>query len=133
VTDFYVQIKSVHVTAVLASGTLFLLRGLAVQSGRRWAMAARYRYLSYGIDTVLLATAILLLTILPAALYANGWLTVKMILLVVYIALGTYALKRGRTRNIRLVCFAAAVVVYACMLSIARTHHPFGPIRWLLA
>jgi uncharacterized membrane protein SirB2 len=96
-------------------------------------MAARYRYLSYGIDTVLLATAILLLTILPAALYANGWLTVKMILLVVYIALGTYALKRGRTRNIRLVCFAAAVVVYACMLSIARTHHPFGPIRWLLA
>jgi uncharacterized membrane protein SirB2 len=130
--EFYSQIKAVHVIAVVASGSLFLLRGLVLQLGARWAMAAPLRYLSYSIDTVLLTAALMLLTILPAAVYANGWLTAKIALLVIYVGLGTYALKRGRTRNVRLGCFVAALAVYASMLAIARTHHPFGPIKLLL-
>lgn len=51
--EFYPQIKWVHVAAVLASGSLFLMRGLALHAGANWAMAAPLRYLSYTIDTVL--------------------------------------------------------------------------------
>ena len=70
---FYSNIKLVHVLAVIASGSLFLLRGVAPQAGGGWAMAAPLRYLSYGIDTVLLGAALMLLAIVPSAVYANGW------------------------------------------------------------
>ena len=129
--EFYPQIKSVHVSAALASGGLFLLRGLAVQFGARWGMAAPVRYLSYTIDTVLLTAALMLVTILPGAMFANGWLTVKLVLLVGYVILGTFALKRGRTQRVRLVCFLAALATYASIYMVARMHHPLGPL-WLL-
>lgn len=132
--EYYPQIKTVHVATVILSGSLFLLRGLAVQAGTgsEWAMAAPVRYLSYGIDTVLLTAALMLLTILPAAVYSNGWLVVKLLLLVAYIALGIVALKRGRTRRTRLACFVGALTLYGSMLLIARTHDPLGPLRLLL-
>lgn len=130
-TEFYPNIKLVHVAAVIASGTLFLLRGVVQQTGGKWAMSAPLRYLSYSIDTVLLAAAIMLLTILPAALYVNGWLTLKIGLLVVYVLLGSFALKRGRSSRVRLHCFVAALFVYACMFMIARTHDPLGPFTYL--
>ncbi len=127
--EFYVQIKWVHVAAVLASGGLFLLRGLLVQLRREhWAMAAPLRYLSYSIDSVLLTAALMLVTILPHAMYANGWLTVKLVLLVVYVVLGSFALKRGRTPRARLISYTLALATFAFMLTVARAHHPLG---WL--
>ena len=48
--EFYPETKLVHVSAVIASGLLFFVRGLAVQLGGRWAMAAPLRYLSYLVD-----------------------------------------------------------------------------------
>ncbi len=127
--EYYPFIKWLHVATVISSGTLFAVRGLATQTGGRWAMIAPVRYLSYAIDTVLLAAAVLLLWILPAAMYSNGWLATKLSLLVVYIGLGTFALKRGRTQAIRLGCFVAAIAVYVAIFIIARTHDPLGPIR----
>ncbi len=129
--EFYPQIKFVHVTAVIASGVLFLVRGSLVQAGVAWAMAAPVRYLSYTIDTVLLAAALVLVGVLPVEVFANGWLTVKVVLLFVYVGLGTFALKRGRTAGVRRVCFVAALAAYVCMYVIARTHDPLGPIRMI--
>ena len=94
-------------------------------------MAAPVRYLSYGIDTVLLTAALMLLTVLPAAVFANGWLWLKLALLVVYVGLGTFALKRGRTRTVRLASFFSALLVFATMFIIARSHDPLGPARLL--
>ena len=127
--EYYANIKLVHVAAVVASGSLFLLRGLAMQGGAAWAMARPVRYLSYSIDIVLLTAALMLLTVLPAAVFANGWLWLKLALLVVYVGLGTFALKRGRTRTVRLTCFVSALLVFAGMYVIARTHDPLGPLR----
>lgn len=128
--EFYAQIKWVHIAAVLCSGSLFLLRGLLVQAGKpAIAMAAPVRYLSYSIDTILLTAALMLLTILPAGMFANGWLTMKMVLLVVYVILGTFALKRGRTQRTRAITYVAALVTFLAMLGIARMHSPMG---WIL-
>ena len=108
--EFYAQIKWVHVAMVLSSGALFLLRGLLVQTGRStWAMAAPLRYLSYSIDTTLLTAALMLLTILPHAVFANGWLWVKLLLLPAYVALGSLALKRGRTTASRRTFYIAGL------------------------
>ena len=131
---FYPQIKLVHVAAVVGSGSLFFLRGTLVQAGRTaWAMVAPLRYLSYGIDTVLLTAAFMLLTILPGGMFANGWLATKLVLLVAYVVLGSFALKRGRTPRARQVFFAAATLTYVVMFGIARAHHPLGWLAGVLA
>lgn len=124
--EFYPQVRAVHIGAVLASGALFALRGAGVLARARWPLAAPLRYVSYSIDTVLLTAALMLLSMLPAALFANHWLTVKLMLLVIYVALGSFALKRGRSARVRAICFAAALAVYAGMFGIARTHQPLG-------
>lgn len=130
--DFYLQIKWVHVAAVIASGLLFALRGIAVQTGARWAMATPLRYLSYTIDTVLLTAAMMLVTIVHQYPFVQAWLTVKVCLLVVYVLLGTFALKRGRKPRTRLVCFVAALAVYGFIASVAIEHHPLGALHAVL-
>ena len=130
---FYPQIKWAHIAAVSASGSLFALRGAMVQARRpAWAMAAPMRYLSYAIDTVLLTAALMLLTILPGAMFADGWLTTKLVLVVTYVVLGTFALKRGRTPRARVACYLAALLVFVTIVGIAIAHHPLGWLqRWL--
>ena len=128
---FYLQIKAVHIAAVLASGGLFALRGAGVLAGQRWAMAAPLRYLSYGIDTVLLTAALMLLTALKLNPFAVPWLSVKLGLLVVYVVLGSLALKRAGTPRGRAISYAAALGCLGFMYFVARAHHPLGLLRVL--
>mgnify|MGYP001078224287 CR=1 FL=1 len=124
--DYYVEIRFIHIAAVIASGSLFFVRGLAVNLGAQWAMAAPLRYLSYAIDTVLLAAAVMLAAMLHQYPFVHGWLTTKVLLLVVYIVLGSLALKRARTQRMRWVAFLAALLVFGYIVSVARAHHPLG-------
>ena len=124
--EFYPQIKHAHIGFALLAVGLFALRGALLLAGMRWPNAAPVRYLSYTIDTALLTAAMMLLTILPGALYANGWLAMKIALLVVYVVLGVFALRRGRTRRMRAICYVVALLVFVQMYFIARTHDPLG-------
>ncbi len=126
VIEFYPQIKFVHVTAVILSGGLFMLRGVLMLARSRWAQHAALRWLSYAIDTTLLTAALMLVTILRQYPFVHAWLTAKVLLLVVYIALGTLALKRGRTRRVQVICYFAALFVFAFIVTIARAHDPWG-------
>jgi len=119
-------------TAAAVSGAFFLLRGLAVQLRARWPRAAPARYLSYVVDTILLVAGATLATILPHAMFANGWLAVKLVFVVVYIVLGMFALKRARTRSGKLLCLIGALATFAIVVSIAVSHSPLGPLAWLI-
>ena len=90
---FYPGIKLVHVAAIMASGSFFALRALALLGGMRWPRQAPVRYLGYTIDTVLLTAALMLLTILPRELFANGWLWTKLGLVAAYVVLGIAAFR----------------------------------------
>ena len=127
--EFYLQIKSVHVAMVIASGLLFALRGAAVLAGARWAMAAPLRYLSYTIDTALLTAALMLLTALKLNPFVVPWLSVKLALLVVYVVLGSLALKRARSRRARAAFYVAALATFGFMYFVARAHHPLGLLQ----
>lgn len=126
---FYLQIKMVHIAAVLASGGLFALRGALVLGGVKWAMAAPLRYLSYTIDTVLLTAALMLLTALKLNPFVVPWLSVKLGLLVVYVVWGSLALKRARSPRARALFYAAALATFAFMYFVARAHHPLGILQ----
>jgi len=84
------------------------------------------RRISVVIDSLLLAAAIALTTIIHQYPFVQAWLTVKVVLLVVYIVLGVFALRRGRTRAIRAACFGAAMLVFLFIVTVARTQNPLG-------
>ncbi|EMO9597935.1 hypothetical protein DK265_00090 [Pseudomonas aeruginosa] len=124
--EFYFQIKWVHVAAIMVSGTLFAMRGGAALIGMRWPMVAPVRYLSYAVDTVLLTAAMMLFSILPGSLFANGWLLVKLALVVVYILLGRMAMKQVFSQKARALLYLAALLTYLQIYATARAHHPLG-------
>ncbi len=124
--EFYPQIKAVHIAAVILSGSLFMLRGLLMLARSRWTNHAALRWLSYAIDTTLLTAALMLVTILHQYPFVQAWLTAKVLLLVVYIVLGTFALKRGRTRRVQVGCYFTALFVFAFIVTIARAHDAWG-------
>jgi len=127
-TEFYPQIKFVHVLCVILSGSLFALRGMLMLAGSRLTDHAALRFASYAIDTTLLLAALMLVTILHQYPFVQAWLTVKVLLLVVYIVLGAYALRRARTRRARAICYVAALAVFASIIGVALAHNPLG---WL--
>lgn len=128
---FYPDIKLVHISAAMTSGTLFALRALALLAGMRWPRLAAVRYLSYTVDTVLLTAAMMLLTILPAGLFANGWLWAKIAFLLAYVGLGMAAFRPGRGTAARAGLVAAALLCFVQIYGIARAHHPLGWLLWL--
>ena len=123
---WYLQILMIHVGCVIASGSLFCARGCMMLAGLRATNHTALRRISVAIDSLLLAAAIALTTIIHQYPFVRAWLTVKVVLLVVYIALGVFALRRGRTRATRAACFAAAIIVFLFIVTVARTHDPMG-------
>jgi uncharacterized membrane protein SirB2 len=130
--EFYPQIKQFHVHLAVLSGSLFALRGAFALAGARWPQTLPVKWLSYSIDTALLTAALMLLTVLPWSMFANGWLSTKLALLVVYVVLGVLAMRPARTRRARALYYAAALFAFASIYGIARAHHPLGWLaRWL--
>lgn len=124
---FYIEIRNVHIASVLASGGLFLLRGLGVNVfNASWPMWGPVRYLSYTIDTVLLTAALMLMTIVQQYPFVHHWLTVKVVLLAAYIVLGSFALKRAKTKGARIGYMIGALGVFLFILSVAYAHNPLG-------
>ena len=124
---FYPQIRNVHIWAVTASGLLFALRcGGFNLLGARWPKALPVRLLSWSIDTVLLTAALMLMTVVGQYPFVDPWLTTKVLLLVVYIGLGTLAFAAGRSRRMRIGFSIAALTVFGFIVTVARAHHPLG-------
>ncbi len=124
--EFYPQIKFVHILCVILSGSLFTLRGILMLVRSRYTNHVALRMLSYTIDTTLLTAALMLITLLHQYPFVQAWLTVKVLLLVVYIVLGVLALRRGRTRQAQVASLIAALLVYAFIITVAIAHNPWG-------
>ena len=124
--QFYSEIRAVHIGTVMLSGAVLLLRGMAHNLfNASWAMAWPVRSLSYTIDTVLLTAALMLMTIVRQYPFVDSWLTMKVMLVLVYIFLGYMAL-RGATKRVRWLNLGGVALVYGFIISIARTHSPLG-------
>lgn len=115
-----------HVALVIASVGLFAARGLGVLTRQGWPMRAGWRRLSMGIDTALLCAGGTLWFLLQLNPLHDTWLGTKLVLLFVYIALGTMALKRAPTRAAQALCFLVALACVAFMASVAIHHDPWG-------
>jgi uncharacterized membrane protein SirB2 len=122
----YTTLKHLHVAVVGVSVGLFVLRGVGVLQNKSWPTSPTLRRASMGIDTVLLGLGLSVWWTLGVALTDAPWLITKLVLLVAYVLLGTWALRRARTRYAKAACLVLALVVAAQMATVAVIKHPLG-------
>jgi uncharacterized membrane protein SirB2 len=106
----------------------FILRGIWMLRG---SVLLQYRVTKIAphiIDTLFLLSGIALIWLLGLNVFAQPWLLAKFGGLIVYIVLGTVAIKRGRTRQIRCIALVAALVVFAYIAGIAISK---SPLSWM--
>lgn len=77
-------------------------------------------------DTLLLVCAIVLMIQIQQYPFVVGWLTAKVIALLVYIGLGTLALKPGRPKPLRIVAFVLALDCFVYMVGVAMYKNPLS-------
>ena len=124
--EYYVGLRQAHIGFAMLSIALFLVRGGLMLAESRLLQARTLQILPHVIDTMLLTTALMLTTVIHQYPFTTSWLTAKVVLLVVYIVLGSIAIKRGRTRRTRVAAFIAALPTVGFLVSVARAHHPLG-------
>ena len=115
----YLALKHLHISMVVLSGSLFLTRGMLMLADsprlrERWA-----RVLPHVIDTLLLASAIGLAVWSRQIPFVQPWLGAKVVALLVYIGLGTIAIKRGSTKAIRSVALLLALLCFGYIVAVA--------------
>ena len=86
---------------------------------RRWV-----RIGPHVIDTGLLASALYLVHLTGQLANPMAWLLVKVGLVVLYIVLGVFALKRARTVLGKAIAFGGAMAVFGYIISVALTKSP---------
>ncbi len=129
--DHYLVLRQLHIGLVTLSGAFFLLRGLAVLAGARWALQVPARVASVLVDSALLVAGAALAWALRLNPLGVPWLGTKLALLVLYVLLGTMALKRARTTASRIGWLLAACGCFGFMVTVALAHHPLGALAWL--
>jgi uncharacterized membrane protein SirB2 len=123
---WYLQLRHAHIAFAIFSVAIFTVRGLLMLANSRHVNSPWLKYPSYTVDTLLLTAALMLTTVIHQYPFQAGWLTMKVVLLVVYVVLGSIALKRGRTPTIRVAALVAAWLTVGFLFTVARAHHPLG-------
>jgi len=121
--------KTLHLTTIAITLTLFVLRGAWMMANSPRLQARWVRIVPHVNDTLLLASGLGLAVLLGQYPLVNGWLTAKFFALILYIVLGTIALKRGRTRGIRIAAWLAALLVLGYIVAVAVAHDPLPFLR----
>jgi len=122
----YLALKNLHVLCVVVSGSGFFLRGLWMLSDSPRLNLRWVRVVPHVVDTLLLVSAIAMAVIGAQYPFAQDWLTAKLIGLLVYILCGMMALRRGKSKTTRGIFFAAALLAFAYIVSVALTRSPLG-------
>jgi uncharacterized membrane protein SirB2 len=117
-------LKAVHVGCAVLSAAGFALRAVWMLRASPRLQARPTRILPHVVDTALLVSAILLSLRLHQYPFTHAWLTAKVLALVLYVVLGSIALKRGRTRHLRVLALAGALATLAYIFAVALTRSP---------
>jgi uncharacterized membrane protein SirB2 len=122
----YLAIRTFHESTVAVSVTGFAVRGVAGLLGARWVRGRVARTLPHLVDTALLTSALMLVTMLHVNPFATPWLQAKMSGLVAYILLGAIALRPGVPRAWRACAGLGALATVGWIVSVAFTKNPWG-------
>jgi len=120
----YSLLKQLHLGTIALTLALFVLRGFWMMQKSPQLQARWVRIVPHLNDSLLLASGISLAVLTRQYPLVNGWLSAKLFALILYIVLGTIALKRGRTGGQRIAAWLAALLVFGYMVAVAITRDP---------
>jgi uncharacterized membrane protein SirB2 len=120
----FMLLKHIHVSCAVISITLFFLRGIWSFMGSSIMRQRWVKIVPHFVDTALLVSALALAYTIDQYPFLDGWLTAKFFGLVLFILLGTIALKYGKTKTVRVSAWFAALAVFAYIVLVARQHNP---------
>jgi uncharacterized membrane protein SirB2 len=113
--------KTVHVLCAIISITGFLYRGY-LKLAQPTALSKKWLKISpHIIDTILLATGLVMLFQLQYYPTQYNWMAIKLIMVVVYILLGIVALRFASNKTQTFAAFIAALLCYTYIILIATT------------
>ncbi len=120
------MIKLIHVICVILSFTGFFIRGIWMLKTspllqRRWVKTTPHI-----IDTLLLASAVILAVQMRLSPFEQPWLLAKIIALALYIWLGMVALRFGRSKRTRMLAWLSGLVTIAYIASVAVSKSVLG-------
>jgi len=126
----YLILKTAHVLAAATTISGFLLRGYWMLTESDQLQRRVTRIVPHVVDTIFLLSGVAMIWMLHMNPFTQPWLIAKFTGLIAYVLLGTIAIKRGRTRQIRTLALVGAVSVFAYIAGVAFTK---SPLSWLAA
>lgn len=122
--EFYLSLRMIHITCVAIAAAGFLLRGAWMLRHSPLLDHRLARTLPHVNDTLLLGAAIGMAWIANLNPLHHPWLLAKLVGLILYIVLGSIALRRGRTMKVRALTFAGALFAFGYIVAVALTRNP---------
>ena len=117
----YIAIKHLHVTAAVLSILLFIVRSYWSAKGSPLLQTGFARITPHIVDTILLLGGIYLASVIG---WHQPWIAAKIVGLILYIGVGTFAIKRGKTPGGRAKAAVVAVIIFLYIVGVAITKHP---------
>jgi uncharacterized membrane protein SirB2 len=121
----YIILKHLHMTAAALSLIFFIVRSVWSVNGSAMLQKKFVRIAPHVIDTVLLVCGLALGFMLGIG---QSWILAKIVGVIAYIVVGTFAIKRGRTPASRGTAAVLAILIFAYIVGVAVQHNPWS---WL--
>jgi uncharacterized membrane protein SirB2 len=112
-------------TAAVLSIIFFVIRAYWSVTSSPRLQARLVKILPHIIDTVLLVAGVILAAMIGPE---QPWILAKIVALILYIGVGTVAIKRGKTAGTRAIAALIAIAIFAYIVGVAIKH---DPMSWL--
>jgi len=118
-------VKQLHVALAVLTAVSFCLRAYWMLARSPHLTASWSRWLPHVIDALLFLTGLSMAIGLSLSPQAHPWLAIKLVAIVVYVVIGSIALKRGRTYRQRVLALLLSLPVLAYIYAVALHHDPW--------
>ena len=115
----FLTLKTIHMCCALISFTGFLFRAYLMVIDSKWLNHKIILVTPHIVDTCFLLSVFSMAFFLNMGLFAQGWLSMKIGLLMFYLLFVGIALNRGKTKGVRIVSFFLAVFTFVYIVGIA--------------
>ena len=127
----YVLLKYAHTFLAIVTIAGFVLRGAWMVRDSALLSHRITRVAPHIVDTLFLLTGIVMVYMAAIPVMRSAWLLAKFAGLIAYIVLGAIALRRGPTREIRLVALVGALSAFAYVVGVALSRSPASWLAYL--
>ncbi|AWB67697.1 hypothetical protein C2869_15175 [Saccharobesus litoralis] len=121
----YFAVKHAHMLLAIISIGLLVFRTILLVRDSDLINAKWVKITPHVVDTFLLVSAVILMTIIHQYPIQAPWLTEKLLLVFAYIALGVYTIKIAKSNTHRLAGLAAGLFCIASVIHLAMAKQSF--------